>query len=87
MFVAVNVGMTPVPFKPRPMVGLEFVQLYVAPVTVELKFEAVTGVVLHAVIFAIGLIIGIGFTITQTAIIGLEQPVAADVPTTLYKTV
>ena len=83
ILVAVNEGIKPVPFKPKPIFGLEFVQLYVAPVTEELKLGMAAKAPLHLVRLAIGVMTGIGFTITQTGSIGLEQPVAAEVPTTL----
>ena len=54
-----------------------------APVTEELKFGMAAAAPLHLVRLAIGVMTGIGLTITQTGIIGLEQPVAPDVPTTL----
>ena len=83
MLFAVNVGITPTPFNPKPIFGFVFVQLYVAPGTEEPKPGILTDAPLHLVRLAIGFIIGIGLTITQIEIIGLEHPVAPEVPTTL----
>jgi hypothetical protein len=43
-FVAVNAGISPVPFAANPIDGLEFVQVYVAPVGELVKTVAPMGV-------------------------------------------
>ena len=51
--------------------------------TEELKFGMAATAPLQRTRFVIGVMTGIGLTMTQTGIIGLEQPVAPEVPTTL----
>ena len=81
--MAVKLGIFPVPFRAKPTLGFELVQLYVALFTEELKLGRADKAPLQRVTLAIGVMTGIGLTMTQTGIIGLEQPVAAEVPTTL----
>ena len=62
-FVAVNPGTFPVPLTPKPIVASELVQVKLPPEGVLTKFVAVTVALLHTVIFAGTVTVGVGFTV------------------------
>ena len=65
-FNAVNEGWLPVPLAARPMDGVLFVQLKLAPAGVLVKVLAATVAELHSVIFPGTVTVGMGFTFTVT---------------------
>lgn len=63
VLVAVKLVMIPVPLAARPMAVLVLVQSKLAPGVVLLNTEAGTNVLLHAVMLAGTLTVGLGFTV------------------------
>jgi hypothetical protein len=79
LFVAVNEGILPEPLAPRPIAVFEFVQVYVAPVVVLVKFIAATVPLLHAVMFAGWVTKANGFTVIVYVVGVPTQPLAVGV--------
>ena len=63
VFVAVNEAISPVPLAPIPMSVLELVHVKVPPDGVLVKVVAATVPVLHTVMFAGTVTVGVGFTV------------------------
>jgi hypothetical protein len=63
VFVAVNDGILPEPLPPRPIAMLEFVHVNVPPAGVLAKFVAGTVPLLHTVMSAGTVTVGVGFTV------------------------
>lgn len=59
---AVNAAISPDPLADKPIAVLELVQVNVPPVGVLVKFDAGTFPLLHIVIFAGTVTVGVGFT-------------------------
>ena len=63
LFIAVNPVTSPLPLAARPIEGLEFVHVYVAPDGVLVKFVVATVPFAHTVMLEGTVTTGIGFTV------------------------
>lgn len=63
VLVAVNPGRLPTPFTPNPMVASVFVQEKLPPVGVLTKIGGLTTTLLHTVMFAGSVTVGVGLTV------------------------
>ena len=71
--VAVNEGIFPVPFAPKPIAGFEFVHVKVPPVGVLTKFVAATLSLLHTTTLVGTKTVGGGFTVTEAVVVTAAQ--------------
>ena len=79
-FVAMKIGMSPLPAGARPIVVLLFVQLKIVPNTGPVKCTRLVALLLHKTWFGgTGVTIGVGFTNTVAVIVGPTQPLAVGV--------